>query len=208
MASAQSSTLIQELAALGVQRRYRRGTVLINEGDIGDTLFIVVSGKLRAYSADDKGKEVTYGIYGAGDYVGEMSLDGGPRSADVMTMEPTVCSVVTRETLLRFIQQRPEFALELIAKLIRRARLATDTARSIALVDVYGRLTQWLNSAAQVQVDGRRIIVQRVTHQELAHHLACSREMVSRLLKDLEKGGYIELDDRRIVLLSTLPARW
>jgi CRP/FNR family transcriptional regulator, cyclic AMP receptor protein len=203
-----NDSLVHALAARGVQRRYRRGTVLIQEGDKGDTLFIVISGKLRAYASDDSGKEITYGVYGVGEYVGEMSLDGGTRSASVITTEASVCAVVTRETLLGFISERPEFALELIAKLIRRARLATESARSMALVDVYGRLTQWLTQLSSPQSDGTRLITERITHQELANHLACSREMVSRLLKDLEKGGYVVLRDKRLVLLKALPVKW
>ncbi|MDP2987672.1 helix-turn-helix domain-containing protein, partial [Hydrogenophaga sp.] len=100
-------------------------------------------------------------------------------------------------------------ALELMARLIRRARLATESARSVALIDVYGRLVRLLNSMAQLPNDkGERALKERLTHQQMAQHLACSREMVSRLLKDLETGGYIDVRERWIWLLKTLPARW
>lgn len=200
--------LVAELAARGVQRRYRAGALLIQEGDLGDTLYIILSGRLRAFAADNNNKEITLGIYGAGDYVGEMSLDGGPRSANVETVETSVCAVVTRDTLRSFIAERPEFAFDLIGRLIRRARMATESARNLALIDTYGRLTRLLNQMAAPQDDGTRRIPERVTHQELANRVACSREMVSRLLKDLESGGYVKVQDRRLVLLKTLPARW
>ena len=83
---------------------------------------------------------MTLALHGPGEYVGEMSLDGGPRSASVQAVEPTVCAVVTRETMLQHIAADPEFALALIVRLIRRARLATESARSMALLDVYSRL--------------------------------------------------------------------
>jgi CRP/FNR family cyclic AMP-dependent transcriptional regulator len=204
-----STTHTEALAARGVLRSFRRGMLLIQEGDRGDTLYIVRSGRLRAYASDANGKEITLGIYGTGEYVGEMSLDGGPRSANVETLEPTTCSVVTRETLLRYIGEEPGFALDMMARLIRRARLATESTRSLALVDVYGRLRQLLEQLAGPPADdGSRTIGERITHQQLAAHLACSRAMVSRLMKDLDHGGYIEIRERLIVLLRRLPDRW
>lgn len=200
---------IEALATLGLQRRYRRGTLIIQEGDSGDTLYIVLQGRLRAYLGDDGGKELTLGTYGPMEYVGEMSLDGGPRSANVEAVEACTCSVITRATLLAYIAQHPEFALEMMARLIRRARLATESARSIALIDVYGRLARLLDQlASEPDEFGQRVLAERLTHQQLSQHLACSREMVSRLLKDLETGGYIAVRERRLHLLKALPARW
>jgi CRP/FNR family cyclic AMP-dependent transcriptional regulator len=204
-----STAHIQALAAMGVPRRYRRGALLIQEGETGDTLYIVLQGRLRAFLGDDSGKELTLGTYGPLEYVGEMSLDGGPRSANVEATEASTCAVVSRATLLAYIADHPEFALELMGRLIRRARLATESARSVALIDVYGRLVRLLNQlAGEADAHGERALRERMTHQELAQHLACSREMVSRLLKDLETGGYIAVRERRLHLLKTLPARW
>lgn len=204
-----STAHIQALAAMGVPRRYRRGALLIQEGETGDTLYIVLQGRLRAFLGDDSGKELTLGTYGPLEYVGEMSLDGGPRSANVEATEASTCAVVSRATLLAYIADHPEFAFELMGRLIRRARLATESARSVALIDVYGRLVRLLNQlAGEADAHGERALRERMTHQELAQHLACSREMVSRLLKDLETGGYIAVRERRLHLLKTLPARW
>jgi CRP/FNR family cyclic AMP-dependent transcriptional regulator len=197
------------LAARGTLRTFRRGLLLIQEGDLGNTLYIVRSGRLRAFAADPHGKEITLGLYGAGEYVGEMSLDGGPRSANVETLEATTCSVITRETLLAYIAEEPSFALEMMARLIRRARLATESTRSLALIDVYGRAKRLLEMlAGPPEPDGSRVLGERMTHQQMANHLACSREMVSKLMKDLEIGGYVAKRDKRIVLLKSLPARW
>lgn len=208
-ANDQPSSHIQALAALGIQRRYRSGALLIQEGETGDTIYIVLQGRLRAFLGDGNGKELTLGFYGAHEYVGEMSLDGGPRSANVEAVEASTCSVISRSVLLDYIAGHPEFALELMARLIRRARLATQSAGSVALIDVYGRLVRMLNQLAGAPDEsGERRLNERLTHQELAQHLACSREMVSRLLKDLETGGYIAVRERWIWLLKALPARW
>lgn len=199
---------LRPLLERGQTRRYRKGTLLIEEGDLSDTLFIVLSGKVKSFSTDERDREIVYGVYGPGEYLGEMSLDGGPRSASVITLEPTVCVVVTRKTLRDHIAASPEFAFELLARVIRRARLATQSARSMALLDVYGRLTQLLNELAVSQPDGTRVVDNRPTHAAIASRVGCSREMVSRLLKDLERGNYIRVEGNRLRLTSALPARW
>jgi CRP/FNR family cyclic AMP-dependent transcriptional regulator len=199
---------VQKLAALGVQRRYRTHALLIEEGDEGSAIYIVLSGRLRAFVSDSRGREVTLALHGPGEYVGEMSLDGGRRSASVQADEPTVCAVVTRETMLQHIASDPEFALGLIVRLIRRARLATESARSMALLDVYSRLKRLLETRALAQPGGTRRIAERLTHQAIASEIGCSREMVSRLMKDLASGGYLSRDQRALVLERELPARW
>ena len=199
---------LRTLAARGEPRRYRKGTLLISEGDHGDTLFIVLSGRVKAFSTDERDREIVYGVYGAGEYLGEMSLDGGPRSASVITLEPTVCVVITRHTLREHIAANPEFAFELIARVIHRARVATQSARSMALLDVYGRVVQLLDELAAPQPDGRRLIAERLTHAEIASRVGCSREMVSRLLKDLERGGHLLSAGSGWGLPRRLPPHW
>jgi len=199
---------VLKLAALGVQRRYRTHTLLIQEGDAGDTIYVVLSGRLRTYVSDTRGREIALGHHGPGDYVGEMSLDGGLRSASVQAVEPTVCAVLTRETMLQHLARDPEFALELVVRLIRRARLATESTRSIALLDVYGRLKRLLEARAQMQPDGGRCIAERLTHQTIASEIGCSREMVSRLMKDLRAGGILVSQGGKLWLSKELPPRW
>jgi CRP/FNR family cyclic AMP-dependent transcriptional regulator len=206
---------LRPLAARGERKRFRKGTLLVEEGEHGDTLFVILQGRVKAFSAAppdrfgrDPGREITYGLYGPGEYVGEMSLDGGPRSASVIAVEPTLCAVVTRRSLREHIAEHPDFAFELIARVIRRARGATRNARSLALLDVYGRLTQLLDELSSPQQDGSRWIPDRLTHAETASRLGCSREMVSRLMKDLTLGGYARAEGAGLRLLKPLPARW
>jgi CRP/FNR family cyclic AMP-dependent transcriptional regulator len=138
-----------------------------------------------------------------------MSLDGGPRSASVMAETACTCAVLTRQTLREHIKVEPEFAFELIARVIGRARMATQSARSMALLDVYGRLAQLLTAqSAAPAVDGSRVLASPLTHAEIAARVGCSREMVSRVMKDLERGGYLQRVDHRLVLRKEFPARW
>jgi CRP/FNR family cyclic AMP-dependent transcriptional regulator len=199
---------VRALAERGVTRLYPKGTLIITEGEISSTLYVVITGRVRAYSVDDRGREVTFGTYGPGEYLGEMSLDGGPRSANVITLEACACAAVHRPALQAHIAEHPDFAFELLNKVIGRARLATQTARNLALMDVYGRVVQLLDSLAVPQPDGSRAILEKLTHADIASRAGCSREMVSRLIKDLEKGRYISTQARFIRIEKTLPARW
>ena len=187
------------LAARGSPRSYRKGTLLIEEGAQGDSIYLVLTGRLRAFGCDARGREITYGSYGPGDYVGEMSLDGGPRSASVITEDASRCVMLTRESILAHIAEHPEFALDLLTRVIRRARAATLSTKQLALNDVYGRLKALLESTPD----------ERLTHQAMAQRLGCSREMVSKLIKDLEQGQYLARNGAgRYTLLRPLPGRW
>ena len=199
---------LRALALRGTIRTYSKNSVIVNEGEVGESLFILLQGRVKVYSNDADGREITYNVVEAGDYFGEMWLDGGPRSASVMTLEPCVCSVVGRTSLREHLADEPEFALDLVAQVIRRARAATETARNMALLDVYGRVIVTLESQHGPGRPDAPILLTQITHQNIASRVGASREMVSRLLKDLEKGGYIELGVKRITLLKKLPARW
>lgn len=202
------SPSLRALALRGVVRNYRKNSVIINEGEGGDSLFILLAGQVKVFATDEHGREITYAVIGAGDYFGEMSLDGGPRSASVQTTEACTCSVVSRSAVREHLTHEPEFALDLVAQVIRRARAATETARQMALLDVYGRVIHVLESQKGVATPQEPVLLTQITHQQIASRVGASREMVSRLLKDLEKGGYIELGVKRITLRKKLPARW
>ena len=130
----------RDRAARAGSGRYPANAVLINEGDATDSLYILLSGRVKVYSTNAEGKEVVIAIHGAGEYVGELALDGGVRSASVMTLEPTTCSVVSGASLREFIAAHPDFASHLIRKLIRWVRQATESVKSLALEDVYARV--------------------------------------------------------------------
>ena len=202
------SPALRALALRGVIRNYKKNSVIINEAEMGDSLFVLLQGRVKVFSTDQNGREITYGDIHTGDYFGEMSLDGGPRSASVMTLEPCICSVVSRAAVRDHLAEEPEFALDLVAQVIRRARSATESARNMALLDVYGRVIATLEGQEGAGRPDAPVQLTQITHQAIASRVGASREMVSRLLKDLEKGGYIELGVKRITLLKKLPARW
>lgn len=199
---------IARLAARGIVRSYRKNAIVINEGEAGDSLFVLLQGQVKVYATDENGREITYGTIQAGDYFGEMSLDGGPRSASVMTLDACLCALVSRAAVQQHLAEEPDFAISLVSQVIRRARAATETARQMALLDVYGRVIHTLEGEQGPASSQAPVQLTQITHQQIASRVGASREMVSRLLKDLEKGGYVELGIKRITLKKKLPARW
>jgi CRP/FNR family transcriptional regulator, cyclic AMP receptor protein len=181
--------------------------LLIQEEDSAGPLYILLTGRVRAFSYSDDGKEVTYGIYTPVDLIGEMSLDGGTRSASVITQEDCECAVLTSELLISQMASDPKLSLWLIQRVIQRARAATLAARNMALLNVYGRLKSFL----EIKVFPESFNTSResrFTHQDIAHQVGSSREMISKLIKDLESGGYIEILGKNIQQKRQLPEKW
>jgi len=199
--------VLRDIAASGVVRTFPKQAVIISEGDVGDSLFIILSGRVKVYASNAAGREVVLNFHGAGEYVGEMSLDGEPRSASVVTTEATTCAIVNRAQLREFLAQNPDFAQHLIQTLIGRCRSATENVKSLALSDVYGRLVRLLNALA-VEQGGLPVVNERLTHQDIADRVGASRDMVGKLMKDLVGGGYLAVEDRRITIMKRLPPGW
>jgi CRP/FNR family transcriptional regulator, cyclic AMP receptor protein len=202
---------LQTLADLGVQRSYRKGALILNDNEMGDAVYILIQGSVRVFGSAASGKEITYGVIESDEYFGEMALDGGTRSASVEAIEPCLCSVVPNAHVVAFMRNHSDFAVELLHKAIGRARAATIAARDMALLDVYERLAQSLNHLAGITPEDNavpRTIKNIITHADIAARIGASREMVSKLMKDLERGSYIKVENRQITMLKKLPARW
>lgn len=200
----------RELEALAVHaatQAFPRNTVIVNEGERSDAIFIIVEGRVKVYLHNRDGREVVLNVHGPGEYFGEMVLDEGPRSASVVTLEPSRFLVISKDAFRAFLSSHPDFAMKLINRLMRRIRALTDNVGSLALLDVYGRVARLLMELA-VERDGRLVVEERLTQKDIGDRVGASREMVSRIFKDLVAGGYIRLDNRRIVITKGLPKRW
>ncbi|MET0382653.1 MAG: Crp/Fnr family transcriptional regulator [Burkholderiaceae bacterium] len=200
--------MLRPLAERSEIRRFRKGTLVLDEGDRGDSLYIVLAGALRAFTDSDSGRHLTFGLYGPGDYLGEMGLDGGARMASVEALTDTTCALVERATLLQYIGERPAFALELISKVIQRARVAKLTASQYAMNDAYLRLKRWLDAVAQAQFDGTRLVRESIKEVDLPLRLGCSQEMADSILRDLEHAAIISMEEGRLRILRELPSHW
>lgn len=196
------------LTAHSTTRSYPANTVLITEGDSTDSLYIILEGEMKVYVSDDQGKEAILNILGPGEYFGELALlDDAPRSASVMTLAPSKVMIVSKADFKRCLASNPELAYNLIISLTQQIRSLTDSVKNLSLMDVYGRVAHTLLELAK-EKDGKQIIEQKLTHQDIANMVGASREMVSRILKDLSNGGYISVNKNCITINEKLPAGW
>ena len=198
---------LRTLSGEGVVKTFPKQAVIVNQGDETDSLYVILSGRVKVFLSDEAGKEVVLGTQGPGEYFGEIMLDGGPRSASVMTLEPCRFAIVPKQKFREFLRAHPDFSVHLIEKLIRRTRALTDSVESLALMDVYGRVARLLLELP-TEEDSKLVIKERLTQQDIANRVGASREMISKIFKDLSSGGYIALEGRRITINKTLPRHW
>lgn len=200
-------TRLRELAPHGTTRTFPRNAVVVNEGDATDSLYVVLSGRVKAFLSEADGREVVVNTIGAGEYFGELVLDGGPRSASIMTLEPCRFYVIPRGDVEALLEKEPAFARDLIYALMGKVRNLTNKVFDLALKDVYGRFVRFVDENA-IERDGKRIVPERLTQHDIAGRIGGSREMVSRIVKDLTAGGYISIDAKHITVHKKLPANW
>ncbi|MET0542965.1 MAG: Crp/Fnr family transcriptional regulator [Variovorax sp.] len=199
--------LLEAIAPRGTTRAFQANAILINEGDTTDSLYIVLTGRVKVFASSDDGREVVLTEYGPGEYFGELSIDGEKRSASIKALEPCSCRIVQGSELRQFLAEHPDFALHLTHKLIRMVRRLTEQVRSIALQDVYGRMVRVLTDLSDA-VGTERVVRHKLTQQDIADRIGASREMVNRIMKELTAGGYVAQRDGRLVITRKLPANW
>lgn len=193
-------------------RTFPKNTVVINEGDDTDSLYLIDKGSVKVYLSNDNGKEVIINTLGAGEYFGELSiLTAGKRSASVMTNENSVLTIIHKQSFKTLLLNHPSIAYTLIENLANRVRDLTENIKSLALQDVYGRVIKTLLSLSEpLQINNmdKRVIRKRITQQEIASRVGSSREMVARILKDLALGEYISHENKQIVINKKLPEHY
>lgn len=190
-----------------VVKRYRGNTVIIDQGDEANKLYFLREGRVQVFVADENGREVVLGELGPGAVIGELALLAEiPRTASVATLEPCTCLVLTRHSFLQLVEAHPKVALNLARALARQVNELTEAVGDFALLDVYGRVAKLLRATATEQEGS--LITPKLTHQQIADRVGASREMVSKILKELRAGGYIEVEGKRYILQRRLPERW
>ena len=198
---------LRALSAHAAIQTFPKNSVVINEGDRSDSIFIIASGRVKVYLHGGDGREMVLNVHGPGEYFGEMVLDEGPRSASVATLETSKFLIISKADFRRFLSTHPDFAMKLINRLMRRVRALTENVGNLALLDVYGRVARLLLELAAEQ-GGRLVVAEKLTQKDIADRVGASREMVSRIFKDLVNGGYIALDHKQITICKDLPPRW
>jgi CRP/FNR family transcriptional regulator, cyclic AMP receptor protein len=192
------------LATVVSRRSATRSSIIIAAGDPTDSLYIILSGRLKVMMSDADGKEVILSMLGPGEFFGEMGLiDDNPRSASVVAVEPCDLLVITRRDFRKCMADNLEMAMAVMRGLVRRLREADRKIGSLALLDVYGRVARLLLDMSET-VDGQKMVTKRLPKQDIAKMIGASREMVSRVMKDLQTGGYIEMRGSTILLRDNI----
>ncbi len=195
---------IKTLAKMGEKRQWLKGSQIISEGEEGDALYLILSGKVKVVLYGEEGKEIILSIMKEGDVFGEMALfDGEPRSANVEVVEDAECFIIHGDALLNYIKTHPAVALNFLAHLSRRLREADRKIGGLALLDVCGRIAHTLLSIANAESNMQEtgvVSIERLTHENIAAMIGSSREVVSRALKKMNQEGYIKIEKKRFVL--------
>ena len=194
------------VASAIVKSRFKRGESIVEQGKKSDALSIILTGRARVVTTDARGREVILATMHPGDYVGEMSLiDNEPHSATVRAEIQTDALVLGRLEFARCLPENSSMAYAVMKGLVQRLRHADRKIESLALMDVYGRVARALLEFAVVDAKGESIIRDKVSRQDLAKMVGASREMVSRVMKDIEERGFIETrSDGSIVVKDRL----
>jgi CRP/FNR family cyclic AMP-dependent transcriptional regulator len=183
-------------------RSFPRNVFVMQAGDETDALYVILSGKVKVVISDDQGREVILGTMGSQEYFGEMGiLDDQPRSASVYTQEPCEVLRLSKAGFMSCLKENSEVAMLVIRNLVKRLRDADRKIESLALVDVSGRVARLLMDMAQ-EVDGRLVVPRMPAKQEIARMIGASREMVSRVVKDIEQRGLIRTERRSVVIID------
>jgi CRP-like cAMP-binding protein len=186
-----------------VKRRFKRGEMIVEQGKKSNALFILLNGRARVLTADGRGREVILATLQPGDHIGEMSLiDNEPHSATVRAEVQTDVLMLGRMEFARCLPENSSMAYAVMRGLVQRLRHADRKIESLALMDVYGRVARALLEFAVEHEDGEMIIREKISRQDIAKMVGASREMVSRVMKDLEERGFIQTQDNGAIVVK------
>jgi CRP/FNR family transcriptional regulator/CRP/FNR family cyclic AMP-dependent transcriptional regulator len=199
---------LESLIAVANRRKYPKDGVIFFENDLGDALYMILSGRVKVTILSDDGREIILAILSDADFFGEMSLlDNEPRSATAIALQETEIVVLHQRDFLTIVEKRPRVLINLLSVLSSRLRKANQQIGNLALHDVYGRVARILLEMASEngtrQPDGR-VTFRRPTHQEIANMIGATRETVSRMISDLHRQGYIEIAGKDVIIQAAL----
>lgn len=193
-------TELERLSRVATRRRAGRGDQVVRAGESADALLILLTGRAKVTNFDEEGREIILAWLGPGEFFGEMGLiDGSPRSASVVAVENCELLSIGKNEFQRCMQDNFQVVLKLMQILVRRLREADRNIESLALLDVYGRVARLLLDMSEEE-GGKRMVKHKISKQDMARMIGASREMVSKVMRDLEVGGYIISEGDQITI--------
>jgi len=184
------------------------GTLIIQQGDAADAMYVLLEGRLKVFLGNEDGREVILNFLEPVEVFGELGLiEDAPRSASVMAMTAVRMVLLPRPHFEACLAESAAMARCLLKVLAARLRGLADQVGSLALMDVYGRVAATLMALSVEDGEGGQLTCE-LTHQDIANRVGASREMVTRILNDLKRGGFISVEQRRIRINKRLPRQW
>ncbi len=192
------------LAASGKSRKFPAKNVVFQEGEPGDVLLVILSGKVKVLLTGKDGQEFILTMLGPENFFGEMAiLEAAPRSATVMTVEPSEFLLLEQKDLIGLIKKYPGIAVKILKHLSQRLRKTNEQIRSLVMFDIYGRVGRCLLNLAEIQggrANGQFLVPNRPSFQEMAKMVGCSRETLSRAMKALKDNGCLTVTRNAIYI--------
>lgn len=185
-------------------RRYTARASVVHEGDPGNSLFLVLSGYLKAVTRGTEGREMLLSVMGPGEVFGELSLlDGKPRSCSCVALESAELASIERDAVLGMLRTSPELGIQLLEVVTQRLRNLSERCESITSLDVSGRLARVVLNLADKHGEragpGIRVRV-KLSQQELGDMVGATRESVNKLLGDWKQAGLLHQEEGRVVI--------
>ena len=189
---------LERVLAISRLRTFRRGQVVFTKGDPGDTLIVVVSGRVKVIVRSADGGELTLTIIPPGGVFGDLSIaDGGPRSADAETLEESQLLLIPRETIQEICARVPPAAQAVAASIAVALRRLTEAASDLVFLDLPRRVAKVLVSQAP---DDDGIIRLRLRQEELAHQVGATRQSVNAAVRGFHRRGWLQIHDGAVIV--------
>ncbi len=200
-----SDEALDRVVSLAVQRNFRNGEVVFSQGDPGDALHAVVTGRIRISAGTAEGKEIFLNVMEAGETFGEIALlDGGARTATATAIAPSELVSIRRDPLFSLLEREPRLALELLRLCGERLRWTSGLVEDAAFLDIPARLAKRLLSLAGMHGErGPAGTVLRISQEDLAGFLGVSRQVVNQCLQAWKSKGWVELGRGAVSLRNT-----
>ncbi|QLG88378.1 Crp/Fnr family transcriptional regulator [Chitinibacter bivalviorum] len=199
---------LEYILATGLKRNMAKGTFVFREGDPAESMYVLIEGRARCFASDNQGKEFVFMVVEPGDAVGEISLiDNEPRGWSCQCEEDSSFLMFSKQEFREAMEREPHVKDLVVQNLAAMVRHLSTTMKNLALLDVYGRVRALFESMLIVE-DGVEMVSQPLTQQAIADRVGSSREMIARILKELVFGGYIRLENKKIIIIQKLPERF
>jgi len=197
---------LEEAARLFTIRCYPKDAIIVTEGDRVDLFNIILAGKTQAFWRDEAGHQLKLGVDGPGGHIVDAALNGEPSFVSVIVVEDVRFASIPLAELRQLVLRHPQIGLVLLMEVVGRLRRLQQRTKILTMEDVYGRVVKLLLARAKETDD--KLVAEGLTHAEIGQKVAATREMVGRVLRDLARGGYVEVDRGRITILRKPPSRW